>query len=83
MAKRRHGDKNHDQFRDSGSDVRSTFVSKPRMLQNRPTQPLEGILTDRSPALDAPPSSSHLEMALLWFEHRRADAFRRCAARVC
>jgi len=37
MAKRRHGDKNHDQFRDSGSDVRSTFVSKPRMLQNRPT----------------------------------------------
>src|SRR5258708_34798422 len=24
-------------FRDSGSDVRSTFASKPRMLQNRPT----------------------------------------------
>jgi hypothetical protein len=30
--------------------------------------PLERFLTDRSPALDAPPSSSHLEMALLWFE---------------
>jgi hypothetical protein len=30
--------------------------------------PLEYFLTDRSPALDAPPSSSHLAMALLWFE---------------
>jgi hypothetical protein len=30
--------------------------------------PLERFLTDRSPALDAPPSSSNLEMALLWFE---------------
>lgn len=30
--------------------------------------PAERFLTDRSPALGAPPSSSHLEMALLWFE---------------
>ena len=30
------------------------------------SMPLECILTDRSPALDAPPSTSHLEMALLW-----------------
>jgi hypothetical protein len=29
------------------------------------------VLSDRpvTSALDAPPSSSHLEMALLWFEH--------------
>ena len=30
-----------------------------------------GVLSDRpvTSALDAPPSSSHLEMVLLWFEH--------------
>ncbi len=32
------------------------------------SMPLECFLTDRSPVLGAPPSSSRLEMALLWFE---------------
>ena len=45
----------------------SVWVGAAAPLTGR-SMPLECFLTDRSSALDAPPSSSHLEMALLWFE---------------
>jgi hypothetical protein len=42
-----------------------------RLLDDNGLLDAAGVLSDRpvTSALDAPPSSSHLEMALLWFEH--------------